>query len=164
MKIKIFRIVMIVFVILWMSVIFVFSAQDATESAALSGGLKFKLFSVFYSDFDQMSETEQQQLLSDFPIRKMAHFAAYFVLGAFAFGAFVTYKKLSFKLRGLLSLFVCMLYSASDEIHQYFVPGRSCEIRDMLIDTSGALLAILIVALFCRFSKKIYPKIKTGEC
>ena len=164
MKIKIFRIVMIVFVVLWMSAIFAFSAQDATESAALSGGLEYKLFSAFYPGFDQMTETEKQQLLSDFPIRKMAHFTAYFALGAFTFGAFVTYKKLFYKLRGLFSLFVCMLYSVSDEIHQYFVPGRSCEIRDMLIDTSGALLAILILALFCRFSKRIYPKIKSGEC
>ena len=164
MKIKIFRIVMIVFVILWMSAIFAFSAQDATESASLSGGIKYKLFSVFYPDFDQMTEIEQQELLSAFPIRKMAHFAAYFALGTFTFGAFVTYKKLSLKLRGLFSLCVCLLYSVSDEVHQYFVPGRSCEIRDMLIDTTGALLAILLLTLFCRLSKKIYSKIKSEEC
>ena len=29
------------------------------------------------------------------------------------------------------------LYAVSDEVHQYFVPGRSCELRDMLIDACG---------------------------
>ena len=164
MKIKVFRVIMIVLVILWMSVIFGLSAQGATESASLSKGIKYKLFTVFYPDFDQMTEIEQQELLDNFPIRKMAHFSAYFLLGILVLDAIITYRKLSLKLRCLFSAAVCVIFAVSDEIHQYFVPGRSCEIRDMLIDASGALLAILIVALFCRFSKKIHLKIKSEEC
>lgn len=164
MKIKIFRIIAIFFVILWMSAIFALSAQDATESASLSGSLKYKLFSVFYPDFDQMTDAEQQELLSDFPIRKIAHFSAYFLLGVLTFNALVTYRKITLKLRCFFSVAICVLYAISDEIHQYFVQGRSCELRDILIDSCGALLAIGIVILFCRLSKKIYPKIKTEEC
>ena len=150
--------------VLWMSVIFTLSAQDATESAQLSTGVKYKLFSIFYPDFDNMTETEQQELLAKFSIRKWAHFSAYLVLGSTMFGVFLTYRKLSLKLRCLLSFVSCALYAASDEIHQYFVPGRSCELRDVLIDSSGALLAILIAVLVCRFSKKLYAKVKTKEC
>ena len=37
------------------------------------------------------------------------------------------------------------LYAVSDEIHQIFVPGRSGEPRDVLIDTSGVLIGICLV-------------------
>ena len=36
-----------------------------------------------------------------------------------------------------------MLYSISDEIHQIFVPGRSCELLDVFIDTCGSLIGII---------------------
>ena len=38
-----------------------------------------------------------------------------------------------------------ILYAISDEIHQYFVPGRSAEIRDVLIDVLGANIGILLI-------------------
>ena len=44
-------------------------------------------------------------------------------------------------------------YAVTDEFHQYFVPGRSCEVRDMLIDSCGVLVGVLIVARFVRLRK-----------
>ncbi|MBQ1935757.1 MAG: VanZ family protein, partial [Clostridia bacterium] len=35
-------------------------------------------------------------------------------------------------------------YAVTDEIHQHFVEGRSCELRDVLIDAAGALLFLLL--------------------
>ena len=29
-------------------------------------------------------------------------------------------------------------------LHQYFVPGRSCELRDVMIDSAGALVGMLL--------------------
>ena len=43
---------------------------------------------------------------------------------------------------GLLGLIAASLYGVSDEWHQSFVPGRSCEVWDWVADTSGAALAI----------------------
>ena len=37
-----------------------------------------------------------------------------------------------------------MVYAVSDEIHQLFVEGRSCEVRDMLIDSAGVAVGVLI--------------------
>ena len=42
-----------------------------------------------------------------------------------------------------IALGAAALYAVTDEVHQYFVPGRSCELRDVLVDTSGALTGIL---------------------
>ena len=43
------------------------------------------------------------------------------------------------------AVFIGFLYASTDEFHQTFVPGRSGEIRDILIDTFGVLLGALIV-------------------
>ena len=44
------------------------------------------------------------------------------------------------------------LYAISDEIHQYFIPGRTCRFRDTLIDLTGILIGIFIFNKI--FSKK----------
>lgn len=44
----------------------------------------------------------------------------------------------------LIPLLIGFLYAVSDEIHQYFVPGRAMQARDVLIDTAGVLLGIWI--------------------
>ena len=38
------------------------------------------------------------------------------------------------------------MYAISDEVHQLFVPGRSGQATDVLIDFSGSLAAILILS------------------
>lgn len=42
---------------------------------------------------------------------------------------------------------VCFIsfYGASDEIHQYFVPGRFCELWDWVADTLGGVVSVLII-------------------
>jgi len=68
-------------------------------------------------------------------VRKAGHFFAYFILaGLLTYG----YQKSS-RLRPGLILALVFLYACTDEFHQVFVPGRSGEFRDVLIDTSGGL-------------------------
>ena len=40
-----------------------------------------------------------------------------------------------------------VVYSVSDEIHQYFVPGRACRLFDVGVDVCGALTGTLVLAL-----------------
>lgn len=77
-----------------------------------------------------------------FIVRKAAHFSVYAVLGAL--GAAAAY---SFRINSLSAFIYCVLFAASDEIHQYFVPGRSCELRDFLIDLAGAAAGIAMAAI-----------------
>lgn len=44
----------------------------------------------------------------------------------------------------LVSVAIVFLYAISDEFHQYFVPGRSSEIRDVLIDTTAGVVGVIV--------------------
>ena len=41
-------------------------------------------------------------------------------------------------------------YAVTDELHQHFVPGRSCEFRDVCIDSAGVLCGILCIFIYRR--------------
>ena len=72
-------------------------------------------------------------------IRKLAHYTEYLILGI------LVINLNNNKNKGLyLSMIVCLLYAISDELHQYFVPGRSCQLVDVTIDFIGALTGIFI--------------------
>jgi len=70
---------------------------------------------------------------------KLAHFLEYFPFGFLVLRAFVKSLHIPFGREALLmSIFVIMLYSLSDETHQLFVPGRQFDLIDMFFDTVGA--------------------------
>jgi len=78
---------------------------------------------------------------------KVIHFIVYLILYVTASYSF--YKQNKF---GLLKkhfyvsgLILAVLYGISDEIHQYFVPMRSCEFLDLIADTAGAAAGMLVV-------------------
>lgn len=102
-----------------------------------------------------MSASEQQEILDGigFWIRKGAHMGVYFVLAILIYRAVCCYMQKSGREYGL-SFLICAVYSVSDELHQYFVPGRSCELRDILIDSCGALAALLLLLLLHRISQR----------
>ena len=82
-------------------------------------------------------------LLNSFIVRKFAHFFEYAVLG-FLIGCALFLSRRRFS--PVISVICSALYSVSDEIHQYFVPGRACRIFDVGVDTLGALTGTLILA------------------
>ena len=47
------------------------------------------------------------------------------------------------------------LYACTDEFHQLFVPGRSGNFRDVIIDTSGGVLSAILFGLKRVFSEQI---------
>ncbi len=157
MKIKVFRIVSVLFLVAVMAVIFYLSAQDATESDETSGNFIKTLIGIFYPKFKGFSVSKQAEIVGIFSfwVRKAAHFSIYFSLGVFSFLSVITYKSLKLSVRVFISGLICVVYSVSDETHQYFVAGRSCELRDMLIDSCGALLAVFILCVICVKSKRI---------
>ena len=49
----------------------------------------------------------------------------------------------------------CALYACSDELHQYFVPGRSCRFFDVCVDSTGAFFgALLFWGMYSCLSKR----------
>ncbi|MCX7911254.1 MAG: VanZ family protein, partial [Endomicrobia bacterium] len=74
----------------------------------------------------------------DFVLRKIAHITEYFVLVILFLRAFkISLDNKDNKKIYFLSIIFSILYAISDEIHQYFVPGRHFALTDILIDSIG---------------------------
>lgn len=128
-----------------MAAIFFFSSQNAESSAWLSLSLLELLNLGVFGIVNYM-------------IRKTAHFTEF---AALAFSAFLFAVSFADGMKKRLVTFVyplifSVLYAVSDEIHQLFVPGRACQLKDVLIDSAGALTALLITNF-------IYGKIISKE-
>lgn len=127
-------------VILWMSLIFILSHQDATRSSQLSGGLMTAVMDALAGLFKGISI--QPETLH-FILRKGAHFTAYLVLGLLAAYAQEPKRRKEW----LWTLIICIVYAVSDEYHQTFIPGRSGELRDVLIDSAGSFTGLVFYGL-----------------
>ncbi len=132
----------------WAVTIFCFSAQNADKSSDTSGSIVEKIVTVIYPDYEDISVSAQTQItdIVTLLVRKAAHFSEYFILGLLSFWAAISFEKTGIKLSSLLSVGFCVLYSISDEIHQYFVPGRACRFIDICIDAAGSISAVIIFA------------------
>ncbi|MBP0974774.1 MAG: VanZ family protein [Oscillospiraceae bacterium] len=146
-------VIRLVLTLLWMCVIFWFSAKNADESSSMSGGLLRSLLSVVIPHWKVRSAAEQQAIIDQLHtiFRKCGHFSEYTVLGILLAAAARQLRKCIAESRQaitkeviILPALCALLYACSDEFHQRFVAGRSCELRDVCIDFGGAVLGILI--------------------
>ena len=156
---SVIRIVLLLFLVFWMSLIFTFSADDATESSAKSGSISYKIAQLFVDDFEEMSKSEQKAVLEkiSFPLRKTAHFCVFAGLSVITFFNLYFFKNLTEGKKYGFSFIFASLYAVSDEIHQKFVSGRSCEFRDWFIDSCGVAVGLLfcfLVLYICKRKKK----------
>lgn len=157
-KISIRRKVFLILTVVWMAVIFLFSAKPGDESERQSLRAGKIVCSIFVPGYDNMSEQEQISMAEsiDYPVRKAAHATEYAILAGLMLGIAVT---LSINWKHLLEVvFVAVVYASTDEFHQLFVPGRSGRFIDVLIDGIGALIGVLIVFLVYKLVCKIKNK------
>lgn len=83
-------------------------------------------------------------------IRKLAHVTEF---GIFSIAVFhgVRAGRRGWNLRwALITLVIAVSYAGLDEWHQSFVPLREPRVRDVLIDTAGALLAQVLVWIYAK--------------
>lgn len=90
----------------------------------------------------------------EFFIRKAAHFGTYFILGGSLFlGVF---PKLNiWWLTGILAWLSATGYAGLDEFHQMMTGGRSPMFQDVMLDSMGALTAVLLCILVKAWEKKL---------
>ena len=134
--------------------IFAMSARPADESTKMSHWVGKVCASVFVPGFNHMSADRQEEIAEkiDFPVRKTAHATEYGLLALTVFFSFS--EDMRSGRRSLLSILISFLYAASDEIHQLFVPGRAGMFRDVMIDTGGAVLMIMIISIIRLIRKR----------
>ena len=94
-------------------------------------------------------------LFTTFIVRKSAHCLEYTGL-CYLFN--IAYCQTLKKRALILSVLSTSLYAVTDEVHQLFVDGRSCELRDWAIDTIGAVFGaaifLILTSIICAVGKK----------
>lgn len=122
----------------WIAVLFYFSGQDGVDSSELSLRVARRLVQWF--PWIGMSAETFNPIL-----RKLAH------VGIFAIEGFLMGLCLMNAMRARrgagLTLLLCAIMAAANEYHQTFSMGRTCQVRDVLIDSGGALLGIAAAAI-----------------
>ena len=148
------RYIFLALLIIWMISVFCFSHQTSDISSGTSGNTIRVIINIIPGVKD-LQETEKQELVEILqPIaRKLAHFTIYTIGGILSI-LFVNTFNNTDKFKILYASLICIIYSISDEIHQYFVPGRSGELRDIMIDSLGVILGVLIGLLFIKIIER----------
>ena len=153
------RCIFLVLAIILMILIFGFSSRDGDLSGEDSGRVGRLVGEWFVQGFDEWSETKQSAFVDkvDFPIRKTAHATEYAILGILFLGAIYEVNQRKRYMIGIPWL-LGTIYAGTDEFHQLFVPGRSGQIRDVMIDSCGVFAGVLIVACVINYKKKARKK------
>lgn len=129
-------------ILLWFGVIFYFSQQNSKESLNVSNNFLVKFIEV--AKGHSLSAKEKENITKKFTlyIRKFAHFFLYFVLAIFVFVLLREFITIDYKLI-FFTILVCFIYAITDELHQYFIPGRTSRVFDILVDTTGATISTM---------------------
>ena len=140
-------------VLLWMALIF--SASSDSHSSEHSSRF---IEPFLHWLFPRMSQAHIEDI--HLVIRKCAHLTEYAIL------ALLVWRALHQSQNHLPAwswpkvggtLLIVFLYSATDEIHQTFVPTRTGQFSDVVIDTSGAAIGLLALWLFQHWRKLFRP-------
>lgn len=149
----------IVLILIWLFVIFSFSAEDSKKSTKTSDQVIVKTAETIKKE--ELTPKEKETLIEKYivPVRKSAHFFLYFVLGILVY-------LLAKRVCGLtpasiiFTMIFCIIYACSDEIHQLFVPGRTARLFDVFIDSCGAFLSTSIIYIVAKIKEKRMIRLK----
>ena len=118
------RFIWLIAIFVVMAAIFWFSNQTKSASLGVSDTIAATI---------HMSSTKS--LIFGLSVRKLAHVGLFGLLGFASMGYFRSWWK-----AGIL----CYIYAVTDEIHQYFVPGRTPSVYDTFVDAIGFGVVIVV--------------------
>ena len=159
----------IAFIIIWMSIIFIFSSMPSEESnekskAAIKETIEIinqtpvsmqneNLYQTEYNKTKTIEENNNQieneeQIVEklNMPLRKCMHATEYLILSILILNWLRNYEIKSWKAI-VISVIISFLYACTDEFHQLFVSGRTSQFTDVLIDTTGAIIGVTIFTI-----------------
>jgi VanZ family protein len=143
--------------LLWMLVIYRNSNQPYHEQdikpmlATLVSPSRLEQFlphMKFYYDGALIQSASPYELI-EFFLRKAAHMSEYALLTFLCIRTLLT-RPLNKNTALLLGGFIAILYAATDELHQIFVPGRTGHFIDVIVDSVGVLFMVTLFYIFKR--------------
>lgn len=147
MKRRFAMLVSIALTVAMLYAIWQFSAQNSSETSALSGKLAWKVTSVA----EKVLGRDLNVLKVEALLRKMAHFGVFMALGFGLAGIFVWQRRIPVP---VIVIMLGMICAVLDEFHQSFTPGRNPSGFDVLIDTAGVCVGMIVVLLVRRLLRK----------
>ena len=143
-------------ILIWMGFIFYLSHQPSSVSANQSG--EFITMILNTPIIGSMLDSILTSSIGEFIIRKSAHMFLYFVLAILTFTYIISIKNnrdSKYILKSIIiTLSLVFLYACSDEMHQLFIPGRSGEFRDVIVDTTGGAIGTILISIYYYYIKK----------
>jgi len=97
----------------------------------------------FFSNIPNLKTNLEYDLL----LRKMAHITEYFIFTFLLYRAFKGSFNMNYFGLFMYPATFSLLYAISDEIHQYFIVGRCCSNKDVLIDAIGIISFYIFIRL-----------------
>lgn len=143
----------IILLLLWMTVIFMFSSSGSVKSNDTSGKVISSAISVKDKVTNNETKPETKKKIVrklNYSVRKSAHVFEYFVLGVLALNVFDAFNV---KRKVLFAIILCILYASSDEFHQLFT-GRTASVTDVLLDSAASIVGIYLLNLIFYRRKK----------
>lgn len=136
------RFIFITITLIWTAVIFSFSLQSGEVSGDLSGSVLEALLGFFMPG---VLESPEKLELFHLILRKCAHFTEFMILGVLSR---TTLQYMDLRYKGVFGLGFCATVAALDETLQLFVSGRAGRVQDVLIDSAGALVGVVVVLIY----------------
>ena len=137
--------------LLWMTVIFSASSDRASfeHSSRIIGPL-------LHWVFPHITERTVHSVV--FLVRKLAHLTEYAILAWLIWRLLANRRSPSVPSGHSadfgFTVMIVFLYAASDEFHQRFVPSREASLGDVLLDTAGGLLALILLRVLGRWRRR----------
>ena len=143
----------IILLLLWMTVIFMFSSSGSVKSNNTSGQVISSAISVKDKVTSKETKPETKKKIVkklNYSVRKSAHVFEYFILGILSLNVFDAFNV---KRKVLFAIILCILYASSDEFHQIFT-GRTASIIDVLLDSVASIVGIYLLNFIFSRRKK----------
>lgn len=158
-KKKIVQLAVIVLAIFaWCVTIFRLSGMNSNSSNSVSTGIVEKAIVKVLDATNEAgitdSHPDDEKLakaanLINAPLRKVVHATVYFVLALLLLAiSRVIFGSKKYLLSCAITMLLCFLFAMTDEYHQTFVDGRTGQMMDVIIDTAGACVGVLLFSSY----------------
>ena len=137
--------------VLWMGVIFMMSAAPGDVSGEQSGLIVRVILAVYGFFFGDAQLAPDTLNLLHTLLRKAAHMSEYAVLALLYLYAL---RKNGARRPMRAALMLSVLYAATDEFHQAFVPDRGPSPVDVMIDAAGAAIGLALSLAVSRIARR----------
>ncbi len=157
MNSKLLAIVQMIFIVCFVTFIFCFSSDNATQSSQLSTGVTEKILAlinrILMQDFS-VEQITQKVAAYEGLIRKCAHMTEYALL-AFSISVFLFCRRLRAWRTFLVTELLVLLTASLDEYYQTGIEGRHGSPVDVLIDICGATILLLFLGLCIKLYRRM---------